>query len=151
MVQHTVVVICACLCVATFFLIRREIQKAHQETLDKLMDMLRKGHGYSDPSAAAVATGEREASPAPTSGAMPVPARAAGLAVDHCHNDACEPGDDDRAAPPGIDAGQWHAMGAVGLCRCYCDGCARATTFAEQAEREVMGPSLADDPRQRRP
>jgi len=78
-------------------------------------------------------------------------ARASGLAVDHCHNGACEPGDASYAAPPGVDPEHWHAMGAVGLCRCFCDGCTRATTLAEQAEREVMGPSLADaDPRERR-
>src|SRR4051812_25794443 len=44
--------------------LRREIRKASKETLSNLLDMMRKGHGYSDPSGAAVVT-EGTPSPAP--------------------------------------------------------------------------------------
>jgi hypothetical protein len=47
--------------VVLFFVIRLEIRTAQDQTIKVLLDMLRKGHGYSDPSAAAVVT----ASPAP--------------------------------------------------------------------------------------
>jgi hypothetical protein len=59
-------------------------------------------------------------------------ARRAGLAVDHCNDRRadCHDGDD-----------------AAGACFCSCDGCARATAYVVQAEREVMGPPQADTPK----
>lgn len=63
-------------------------------------------------------------------------ARAAGLATDHCEGAACWEGEGEAAGT---------------VCLCACDGCRRATGYAEQAEREVMGPSEPDgDPRKRR-
>lgn len=59
-------------------------------------------------------------------------ARRAGLAVDHCndHRADCD-----------------YANDAVGACLCACDGCMRAASYAAQAEQEIMGPPLADTPR----
>src|SRR5262249_16464034 len=60
-------------------------------------------------------------------------ARAAGHVTDHCHGGDC------YGTPESV------------LCECPCEGCVRATGFAEQAEREVMGESMPDtDPRKRR-
>lgn len=59
-------------------------------------------------------------------------ARRAGLAVDHCndHRADCDYADD-----------------TIGACLCACDGCTRAASYAAQAEREIMGPPLAETPR----
>lgn len=59
-------------------------------------------------------------------------ARGAGLPADHCCGGDC------YGTPESV------------LCTCSCDGCVRATSYAMQAEREIMGPSADDtDPRKR--
>lgn len=59
-------------------------------------------------------------------------ARAAGLPVDHCRD---------------VRADCHHGDDAAEACLCSCDGCARATAYIVQAEREIMGPPQIDTPR----
>jgi hypothetical protein len=71
MAEFTIAVVAAIAAVGfvLFLFVRREIKTASDQTLAKLSDMLRKGHGYSDPSAAAVVT----SGPSPVSGPRVAP------------------------------------------------------------------------------